>query len=332
MSTIVKGQHFVPKKAHLNKFCDDDGYLYVYDKDKLNSFRTTPHNVAKKHRFYDFPEAEDRQKQKIERFFSKIEPIQDSLIEDFLEKVYFHQASDLLFTDVLTTDLKIKLASVISLQFLRTNEHRKFISNVFQSTKHNLKQEADQIHKQGMRAILERIPEEYKSLVASFLIETKQISINNSLKYINWLYSDEGLSIVQGEEIFRRFKNVADILVNHIWLIGFNSFGKNQAFYTSDHPVAKLPHLSGIASKGVQINFPLNSNVIIILLEREYFNKYEAFDNKIVQLTTYQINHFNSMQVFSSDRQIYCRNKDFDLAEQIIKNSFYDLSSAKQRY
>lgn len=321
MSTIVKGQHFVPKKAHLSKFCDDNGYLYVYDKDKLNSFRTTPHNVAKKNYFYDFPEAEDRQKQKIERFFSEIEPIQDRLIEDFLEKVYFHQANNLLFSDVLTTDLKIELASVISLQFLRTNKHRKFISNVFQSTKNNLKQEADEIHKQGMRAILEKTLEEDKSLVASFLNEIKQISIDNSLEYINWLYSDEGLSIVQGEEIFRCWDKIANILANHIWLIGFNDFGKNKAFYTSDHPVAKLSHLSGIASKGVKITFPLNSDVIIILLEKEYFNKYKILENKIIQLTTHQIDNINSMQILSSDRQIYCRDQDFDLVKQIIKNS-----------
>lgn len=78
--------------------------------------------------------------------------------------------------------------------------------------------------------------------------------------------------------------------------------------------------------------FPLSSKAILILREKEYFEKYKNFNNKIVPLTSKQIDYYNSRQVTCSDRFIYCRDQNFKLVEQIIQNNPYDLSSKRQRF
>ena len=330
MSTVKKRQHFVPKAAYLDNFCDEDGYLYAYDKEKLQLFRTKPDNVANKRFFYDFPTEEDKQKQTIENKLSLFENLQKKCIEFTINKIDFYTTNNNYYTEVIDTEQKKELAHIIGVQFTRTLEHREFISDFFKHKKHKLPQEAEEIHKQGLEIILQKTPSEYKSLVENFLLKNKEGTINRSIEYVEWLYT-KGLPIIQGEDIFRRSRDIAELLMKHIWIIGVNIFSEKH-FYTSDHPVAKTSPLFGIASKEVQISFPLNSDVILILFEREHFKHYEPLEDKIVLLTTEQIDRLNSMQIVSSYRQIYCRNNGLDLAEQMIKNSPYDLSLTKRRY
>ena len=329
MEDVIKRQHFV-QRAYLDKFRNEEGYLYAYDKDKLTSFPAKPKDVANKHRFYDYPFEEDKRTQSIENKLSKLENIQIVSITSFINSINSCIRNSSFHTKVLNAEQKKELAHIIGLQFLRTLEHRKFISDFFQSTKHKLRQEAEEIHREGVEIILHKTPLEYKLLVENFLLETKERSIGRSIEYIEWLYS-EGLPIIQGEDMFRRCKNLADILLSHIWVIGVNTFSKDKSFYTSDRPVAKTHPLYGVASHGVQISFPLNSEIILILFERQSYKQYEVFENKIIQLTTEQIDSLNLMQVILCNRQVYCRDDNFNLVERVLKSNSYDLSSGKRR-
>jgi len=96
-------------------------------------------------------------------------------------------------------------------------------------------------------------------------------------------------------------------------------------FWTSDNPiffVNQLPSPSGLsncglACVGIEVHFPISSDLSLILLDPIAFP--HITEIRIPKLED-NIIYENSLQFFSATRFIYSRSNDFSLAEEIIKS------------
>jgi hypothetical protein len=102
-------------------------------------------------------------------------------------------------------------------------------------------------------------------------------------------------------------------------MIGINDTG--QPLYTSDHPVVKHRHkdFSGYSSEGIEIVYPLDKRILIIILEKNHFKKCISLDRKLYPLTFEDIHYYNGLQVFQSNRMVFCSEDKFDLAREICQ-------------
>lgn len=130
-------------------------------------------------------------------------------------------------------------------------------------------------------------------------------------------------------------QTISGELYKHIWVLGHNQ--TQHALYSSDNPVVRRPHrrhpvlrYTGVASPGIEVAMPLGSNHILILMERSHFAAVAKFDRRSVNLTSEQVEYYNSLQVRGCERQIYCAENDFDLVREMCER-WPDLCSAERR-
>lgn len=330
--------HYVPE-SYLQNFCAANSKINIYDKDKKKAIPYPTHckKVAKQGSFYALPKGIKYTGKSLEDKLSEFEKLQIKLINHVLKKVDkiwdFEKKPLIQYTKAITSDQKKELAYIIAIQYLRTPAHRKFLSELYQLSNSHLEEEANIMFEQIVNQITSELPNQHQNKFSQMALDIKNQVIQLNINMHKWL-SREGISIIQAQDMFKFCPGISEILLNHYWLIGLSTFESEKTFYTSDHPVSQhgYDQAAGLSSKGVEIVFPLSSKVILILREKEYFNKYKNFDNKILPLTTDQIDYYNSFQVTSSDRFIYCREQDFKLVEQIIQTNPYDLSSKRQRF
>ena len=276
-------------------------------------------NVASERFFYDFPHnvTQPENIQFIEHLFGNLEGRQDRFLKHLQKKIdgIFRlslspnkEAKKIHLINALTTDQRKDLACVAAIQSLRTKEFRKFIVEMRKST-------------ESLRTnILEK---EFEKLFPTNFIEKlisdlKSLVIEESSSIESSMYN-EGLTVVHAKFILNHYEQVAQIFNSHIWLIGIND--TEQPLYTSDHPVVRHPYLSlgGIASEGIEIAFPLNTRVILIMRDKQYFQEQANQDNKLLLLTLEDIEHYNRLQIYNSNRYVFCSDECFDLVKIVCK-------------
>lgn len=104
-------------------------------------------------------------------------------------------------------------------------------------------------------------------------------------------------------------------------------------FWISDNPVARVNLFpygdAGLSSPGVQICFPLGSDLLLSFDCGTIANKLESQSTELAKLmrskptmrcTPENVLYFNSLQVFQSVRYIYGPTKDFDDARQMVRS------------
>jgi len=322
--TQVINQHYVPQ-SYLKNFSSDRSQVFVFDKFKQRSFVSNVRNVASERTFYDFPQSETQPQniQIIEQFFSELEGRQNRFLRHLhrkISKVFdlrlnAEKVGKVYTAPILTQDQKRDLACVAAVQFLRTKEFRKFLVEMRQATEplanHMLESE-----------ILERI-NQFESLNSIQLDEDtsdslKSLILNECNSTLSRVY-DDGLAVVHAKAIFEYYEQILNIFHNHIWIIGVNDM--DQPLFTSDHPVVRRPHLSsnGLASEGIEIAFPLNSKSLLIMREKQYFHKYKDKESKLFPLTLEDIEHYNMLQVYDSNRFVFCAEDKFDVVKSICQ-------------
>lgn len=287
----IKNQHYVPQ-FYLRGFSSDGCNLFVFDKFKLKSFKTNIKNVACEKGFYDFP---------IDQ--SDIHGIDEQIIEKSLgdfENEFAGSLDHLLHQlgkkrrrrSILPVNQKKALALFISIQFLRTRELRSETEEMMEKLDTEL-----------LKRSLGKDAEDYS------------VEINQ-----DWL------PIFQAGLMFdpRLLEASVQILTNHIWFVGVNT--TDQPFFTSDHPTVKRAHISdplvsysGLASKGIEIVFPLSPKYVLVLCERTAFREFEKLENKIVPMNSENVAYYNSLQINQCYRQILSSSENFDLVREIHK-------------
>lgn len=320
----VINQHYVPQ-SYLKNFSFNRSQIFVFDKFKQRSFTSNVRNVASERAFYDFPQSVSQPEniQIIEQLFSGLETrqcrflkhIQKKIDSIFQIRLIPNQASKTYSINVVTADQRQDLACVVAIQFLRTKEFREFIVEMRQAVEPLTKQTLEQ-------AILDRI-NHFELLASTKLNEElasnlKSLLLDECNSTVSLIY-DEGLAVVHAKFILDHYSEVAQILSDHVWIIGINDTG--QPLLTSDHPVVRHSSLSsvGIASEGIEIAFPFNSTAILIMREKRHFHEFIKQDSKLLPLTLEDVEHYNRLQIYNSNRFIFCSVNHFDLVQAICQ-------------
>ncbi len=329
---VRKNQHYVPQ-CYLRNFTNKPDMIFAFNKFTKKSFESNVSNVASETYFYDFPSDSEKteRRQEMEKFFSGLEGIAPKFIRHIQRKIdgifSLRNLGKAYSINVLTPDQKLDLSCLIAIQALRTRDFRNFLIEMFQKSQPI----ANDITEVYTIESLKKFEEEYSVKLNEALVEQiKSIGAGIGFSISNLLKTD-GISIVQAQFIFDHYKELSETLLNHIWMIGINETG--QPLYTSDHPVVKHQHkdFSGYSSQGIEIVYPLDKRILIILRERNHFFKYKKLDRKLYPLTLQDINYYNALQVFHSNRMVFCSENKFDLAREICKKYPEVCSEEKNR-
>ncbi len=293
-----KKQHYV-QQSYLRRFSSNQKQINVYDKVLGKAFVNGILDVAQESHFYRLPEGLKSEDPSVtvddplivEKAFQKIESRFNQNIQTLI---------DLPATASIPAEVRENLSVFITIQLLRTRAYRNLIVETAEKLARAITNEA----------IKEKYGEE-------------------ALKYAPKIsFSDQAAGLLQSRQIFDfdKIEGYAKAIDNHIWILGINDTGS--PFYTSDNPVVKhspfkdeLPAV-GIASPGIEIAFPLSSSRILIIADRDFYGFHEnSSDLKSRKLDAENVKYYNSLQVFDSERQIYCENSDFALVEDIIRKN-----------
>ena len=263
----IKKEHYV-SQFYLKKFTYDGYRLFVFDKFVKETFPSNIRDIAGENHFYDLPDDfvdKNTDPQIVEKALAVFEDDFSVWINDALKNINNEKR--------ISPKLRVHLSLFLTIQMLRTREARNF-----------------QI-------------EAVEKLSKSFLdFAVQQARPDISPKDYQIEYDPKKTPLLQASQIFdlETVGTFAEVLYNHIWLIGKN--GTKQPFYTSDNPVVKNAHKRaiGIASEGVEIAFPLTPNLILILRERSFFKKLKGLDSTVIPLSEDNVTYYNSLQVIDS--------------------------------
>ncbi|WP_040447153.1 DUF4238 domain-containing protein [Eubacterium ventriosum] len=103
------------------------------------------------------------------------------------------------------------------------------------------------------------------------------------------------------------------------WMVLINETG--MPFYTSDNPVVRYGHCGqmGYGSRGIEIAFPINSRLILVLRDRDYFSTDGVLHKHFCKIDEENVIFYNALQVQQSYRYVFCKEEKFDLANDILK-------------
>lgn len=303
VSEKTKHQHFVPQ-SYLMRFTDQKNMLYVFDKTQPGKepFHTSPRNVAGARYFYDI---------KAKDF--------DNLPDDFDE-----QAAEKMFSE-LEALLKRQIGNIIALFTLTENPYRQTVLSRLEREEF-----AGQLTMQIIRTA------DFRDQVISAFNTFTQTHFDFFAvhRMENYVPGDVKVGIDPKHEKYEHLRMMSDeklistlilgLLQRFYWSIGVNR--TDQPFYTSDNPVVKRGHKEGeglvshrgLLSPGMEIAFPLNSKLILILFEKSYFPQMKENDNVFIPLDDLDyVTYYNSLQAYQSNKQVYCKELKFDLLKQM---------------
>jgi hypothetical protein len=253
----TRKEHFVPQQ-YLRKFSNPSPNgkkqkIWIFDKTTQKHFSSDVEDTATSDYFYDFPiDILGKDKSKI--FDTNLQNL-EALIAPFYKEFETHISSILKLgnrqnyeEEILSQDSKEEWSYILAVQALRTPELRELLKEVQQKSedikRDFLEQEASQIIKQ-IKANFPKLNLFSEEDIKSYLIE--QVSkINNDL------YTDSLISVTHNNFFNKHIHILSNTFLKHKWLIGVNQ--THIPFYTSDHPVAKIPHIqAGYDSDGLEV-------------------------------------------------------------------------------
>ncbi len=289
----VKNQHYVPQ-AYLRHFANSKEQIWVFDKSNGQEFQTNVRNVASERRFYDNDDlgsiTGDRQfiEKQLGNLEGHYETLSQALVRD-LSRGRFRSISP---------KYRHFLATYMVVQMLRTKESR--------IQHEHMAKTILAIQKKAYRDRGLEIPSDTELLDGTTPKEMAQDVQHRTL--------------LDGDHI----REMAMILYRHIWVIQ-EAFG-DEEFITSDHPFVKRGHItgtwrsmSGIASEGIEILFPLSPKYLLTLVERRHFATMARLDGLRMPLVCHDnMIYNNQFQVKQSNRFVFSRNKDFDFVRMMI--------------
>lgn len=295
MSTRPKRQHYVPR-FYLGRFAED-GQISVLDKKTGRTFATNILNVGCESYFYDVrPELlhNPADAQLVERQLALLDEHAAAMIAQVVDRAGRSSNRKIRArTRILDDELRGRLAEVTAVQLMRTREFRELIL-------------------QGVQLWGAAASED---LTASGELD-RPFRLNVSP-------DDAGLIHAQvafGNDSDRVFR-IAEILYNHIWVVGFA--GRAQvSLLTSDNPVVRWNRLngsSGLSVWGVEIAFPLSPTVVLLIAERRAYEAYSTRDGCLVALSNREVRFYNSLQIACSTAQIYGSAAAIELARKYLE-------------
>lgn len=290
----VINQHYVPQ-TYLRRFTNSAGQIWVFDKATSREFQTNVRNVGSERRFYDSEELKKitGDRQFIEKHLSNLEGLYEERSSAIIDSLNADK-----FKEIKARDRHF-LAAYMVVQMLRTKETRI-------------------MHQQMTKAL--------------FAIQQQADCTSNTeapldSELIDGMSVDDFSRAVHNRSLLNAvgIQQMASILYRHIWVI--QEAYQSEEFITSDHPFTKRGHITnawrsmnGIASKGIEISFPLSPRYLLTLVERTHFAKMHIFDGRKLPLECHDnMIYANQFQIKQSNRFIFSRNGDFSFTKLVLQ-------------
>lgn len=280
-------KHHIVPKTYLRRFSPDGHRLSAFDKFSGAVIPTNIVDVAQKRFFYNVDPA---------LLQGTISPL---VIEDYLgrwETFYgrvldlAEQASEL---GVLPVGLREVLAFFIQLQTVRTPEFRDRMTEVFSAGEEAFHARAS---RDGYRGEMPDL-----SHLAAFTPEDAA----------TWQ------GILLGDA--RVMNELAQPLLGLIWYFRRNE--TTELLYTSDNPVARIAHTEqplvgsgGWTAEGMEVQFPINPRLVLILKERTHFARLADADGQTFVMDHDDVRLCNFQQVSKCLRHVYSADPSFQTA------------------
>lgn len=324
----VKNQHYVPR-IYLENFAVKSK-VFVFDKIEeriLSSNGTNVKNIASERYFYDLPvevipdDLKDHiDVQLIEKWFSKIEIEFSKALNSIIATFALSTPENLYFTNALSEKEKFDVASFLAIQDLRTRDFRDSILET---------------NEKLTKALLNRFGVKAKSVIEK---EIGYIKIQENLKGEVEVLIDE--KVRERELLISHIKSLLDktylqkfteVLFNHIWIIGINR--SSLPLWTSDNPLVRRAWKegeTGFASEGIEVAFPVNPKLILIMCDKSYYRCMQSLNRRFLNLQENEVVYYNNLQVSNSNRQLYSINNNFELAAKACSD--YPEIKARNRW
>jgi len=288
-------QHYVPQ-TYLRRFTADRENLYVFDKlhqdPSRRIRRSSVRHIAHENDFYDIatevlePAARPGHNEKmIEKVLGPIDAQLGSEVEHLVTTVG---------KAPIDPNRRVVLARAMGIQALRTRDMRDTIVEFYQ---------------QGYEALFRDLTERNwpgeGDLAPGVQMKPEYIPVYHAI-----FMFESGI------------KTVGKAFFSYTWVVGVNK--TQQPLYTSDQPVVRLAHIDepglsneGFVSPGIEVAFPLDSNHLLIMRDREAPGGERTNDGSVEEMDDARVEFYNRMQVEQSRRQVYCREDAFTLASQM---------------
>lgn len=298
--SYTKNQHYVPQFI-LKNFCYTDDYTFCFAKKENKIFTPNVRNIASESFYNDLENGV--QDYSYEPLLTEIEDKAALGIKKLITERTIRSLNNTDFEDI---------SLFIAIQVLRTK-------NIREEMWHMNNEIAKILRESGAEPDKVKNFYEFKSEK-----EVKEASLYN-LRIASDLYP-----------ILRKKK----------WIL----YTSDEQFITSDNPVTRQNTINedslrgtlGLGSKGIEIYFPLSPSLTLCLFCEESFLdiqlKHEMFREKLESQGNYETNNFinsvrrkipikcsmdnvvniNSLQVIFSERFLFSRSNDFNLAQEMI--------------
>lgn len=314
MADKVIKEHYVPQR-YLRHFATNEKF-FVYDKEKNEPRPGNVGNYACERFFYDVdfnainqeileinpeytidPEIErfihEIDEQHLEHWFGQnVETWLFDPLDKIITRFVMTNPKILKSIDVLSEEDMDYISLYLAIQTMRSKEFREQITELF-----------------------ERLP---KLLISKFAKTQEErdfaasldfkIKNENHKKVYHAQFLTDPDAAVHMAEVFR----------NKLWMLGYNF--TDTPFLTSDNPIVKFGHKEngGFNSEGIEIFFPINTNLVLIMKDPSYFYYESEQHNHFIELDKITTDFINSLQVQQSYRYVFSKTNDFKLVKGMI--------------
>lgn len=309
---IAINQHYVPQFLLKHFTFGKKDHVWCFDKHTGRKFQSAVRNVAAERGFYNF-EGDDVEGS-LEPYMGRIEDLAAPLIKRIVKDASIQGLSG---------EEKLSLSAFFAAQFLRTNAYRVMIEDSLAQFERRLVSmgiSKEQLAQEGMGAH----DETAKHISLKSLLEIK--------KYIGYFYGRDWH--------LQRSQKSGSIYI-----------GDNPVVLHNSNPPKGIWGNLGLAVKGVEIYISLSDDLVLsmycpsileqfrveeklnqemppvvkLILQEKLALKRKILEDltvsKLVQMSDDNVMHHNYLQVVFAERYIYSSKDNFDLIEDILKDS-----------
>lgn len=284
--TTIK-QHTVPR-CYLRGFADESQNFYSFNKLYKKAKRASVGQSAQSDYFYDFDPSTlqnpDDDPQWAEKTFSVLESRFKVVLDSFIAEAHSGEVG---------VEWASSMAQFVAVQWLRTRGARDTFMEI--DTKVN------------QEIVNQLYAKNYPGMPPGKFVP--------GAGYERVLHAELMFDYDHLMAIAERFWNL-------LWVVGRNR--TEHAFYTSDEPVVRRKNpvtnktsLPVPLDVGLEFAFPLNSEFVLVMLDRRMFSPLLSYERKVMDFGPDDVERYNTMQVMKSTQYVFCSKPDFNLAERL---------------
>lgn len=288
--------HIIPQ-CYLRNFTNMAKGIYMYDKIRSTKYIKPIDEACAIDHFYriaDFNAKNEDEALSIEVGY--LAKAVETTYSDILQEVIETKDQWISNSSVrLSNELKVKLAYMIGVQYLRMPHIREATMSLYRQ----------------FTDFEERI---FKQVAAKEENNPDIINLRINKRF------DE--ASIHAQSTFMNDKLLLDFCVGlsrNYWSI---LVSRDDDFYTSDFPIIVNPHQQGVrpthhglTQYGAEVSFPLTKDILLVVWEKEYFNDKSSIDRTFQWTSGAEVRKYNFLRYAYARNDVYSFKNDFSMID-----------------